>query len=66
MVIKMNMINIINPCVASHLKSLGFKCREQNISNQKVFIFLENPDLLNLLKESFSKQDFFISPIMNF
>lgn len=62
----MNMVNVIDKNIALQLNALGFKSRQQSVSNQKVFTFIESPDLLKVLTKTFSKQDFFISKTMNF
>lgn len=62
----MNLVNIVDKDIALQLNALGFKSRQQFVSKQEIFTFIESPDLLKFLNENFSNQDFFISQAMNF
>lgn len=60
-------INVLDSAKAEKLNLLGFTCTVQRVSDDKqVYVFINTPELMKVLTEKFSKQDYYIGKTLNF
>ncbi len=60
-------INIFDKVKADELKSLGFNYITQRISDDKlVYVFINSPELAEILNTRFAANDYFVGRTLNF
>lgn len=60
-------INVLDKSKADELEIMGFKYTTQRVSDGKqVYVFFNTPELMKILTEKFSKQDYYYGKTLNF
>ncbi len=60
-------INILDKAKANELKRLGFNYTTQRISDNKfVYVFINSPELAEILSTGFAANNYFVGRTLNF